>query len=128
MSKKKKEKKKVISAKVCRKVRRDDGYRMKFMSEYTFRSIVKRESGEPVYIDGVIDLLFVCGDTVYVVDFKTDSQIAPAAYISQLACYRDAALRLCRASQCRTLLYYLRHDRAVDITAETAACELRCIV
>ncbi len=97
-------------------------------SEYTFRSIVKRESGEPVYIDGVIDLLFVCGDTVYVVDFKTDSQIAPAAYISQLACYRDAALRLCRASQCRTLLYYLRHDRAVDITAETAACELRCIV
>ena len=38
MSKKKKEKKKVISAKVCRKVRREDGYRMKFMSEYTFRN------------------------------------------------------------------------------------------
>lgn len=35
---KKKEKKKVISESVCRKVRRNDGYKMKFMSEYTFRN------------------------------------------------------------------------------------------
>ena len=35
---KKKEKKKVISESVCRKVRRNDGYKMKFMCEYTFRN------------------------------------------------------------------------------------------
>ncbi len=35
---KKKEKKRVISEKVCRRVRRSDGLRMKFMSEYTFRN------------------------------------------------------------------------------------------
>ncbi len=38
MSKKKKEKKKVITKKICRKIRRSDGLKMKFMSQYTFRN------------------------------------------------------------------------------------------
>ncbi len=36
--KKKKEKKKIISEKVCRSIKRPDGLKMKFMTEYTFRN------------------------------------------------------------------------------------------
>jgi ATP-dependent helicase/nuclease subunit A len=54
-----------------------------------------------------------------VVDFKTDSQEQPWEHIAQMACYYKAASDLFAVpanKECRTLLYYLRTGRAVDVT------------
>ncbi|MDR2922718.1 MAG: UvrD-helicase domain-containing protein [Treponema sp.] len=90
----------------------------KLKNEFPFRSLLY--SGEKeLFINGTIDLLFEDARTVYVVDFKTDSQELPWEHIAQMACYYKAASDLFAVpanKECRTLLYYLRTGRAVDVT------------
>ena len=92
-------------------------------SEYAFRSIVKQDNTTlPVYIDGKIDLLFRCGDTLYIVDFKTDFHIQPEHHVPQLACYQTAALQFAQLQKCCCWLYYLRYDTAENITDKVQSC------
>jgi ATP-dependent helicase/nuclease subunit A len=88
-------------------------------SEYRFRSLCKGDNGEAIFINGTIDLLFEEGDTVYVVDFKTDSRENPAEHIPQMGFYYRAASEL-RRKKCRLWLYYLRTGRAVEMTGTAA--------
>ncbi|MDR2052256.1 MAG: UvrD-helicase domain-containing protein, partial [Treponema sp.] len=76
-------------------------------SEYCFRSLLGDGGGETVFINGTIDLLFEDEETVYVVDFKTDSRENPAEHIPQMGFYYRAASEL-RRKNCRLWLYYLR--------------------
>lgn len=88
-----------------------------FRSEYAFKLSVS-----PYVVSGVIDLIFQNGDGSYtIVDYKTDRAIRPERYYQQQACYRAAAAEMLGTdvSGISCVLYYLRHDRAEDITAET---------
>jgi ATP-dependent helicase/nuclease subunit A len=88
-------------------------------SEYAFRSRIERADGTGLFIDGTIDLLFEDGDTVNVVDFKTDAVENPAEHLAQMACYYHAA-KVMRRKPCRVWLYYLRTGNAVEVTEDVA--------
>ncbi|GHV60057.1 ATPase AAA [Spirochaetia bacterium] len=86
-------------------------------SEYQFRSLIKDSARRNMFINGTIDLLFTEGDTVHVVDFKTDNSENPAEHIPQMAFYYRAASELFdKTKTCRIWLYYLRSGHAVEIT------------
>jgi ATP-dependent helicase/nuclease subunit A len=98
-------------------------------SEYQFRSLIKNSTSNSntnindttkgLFINGTIDLLFIEGNTVHVVDFKTDSSENPAEHIPQMAFYYRAASELFdKAKTCRVWLYYLRTGHAVEMTGE----------
>ena len=87
-------------------------------SEFPFRSLVCTDEND-FFINGVIDLVFEDAETVYVVDFKTDSQETPKGHIPQMACYYRAASELFAVpahKSCRIWLYYLRSGHAVEVT------------
>jgi ATP-dependent helicase/nuclease subunit A len=87
-------------------------------NEFQFRSLIYTGEKE-FFINGTIDLLFDDAETVYVVDFKTDSQELPGEHIAQMACYYKAACDLFAVpanKKCMTWLYYLRTGHAVDVT------------
>jgi ATP-dependent helicase/nuclease subunit A len=86
-------------------------------SEYQFRSLIKNSDGRDMFINGTIDLLFTDGDTVHVVDFKTDGSENPAEHVPQMAFYYRAAFDLFgKTKTCRIWLYYLRTGHAVEMT------------
>jgi len=90
----------------------------KLKNEFPFRSLIYTGEKE-FFINGTIDLLFEDAETVYVVDFKTDSQEMPWEHIAQMACYYKAASDLFAVpsnKKCMTWLYYLRTGHAVDVT------------
>jgi ATP-dependent helicase/nuclease subunit A len=111
-------------------------------SEYQFRSLIKNMAAAPgaaapegagnlpnaataagkttdLFINGTIDLLFTEGDTVHVVDFKTDSSENPAEHAPQMAFYYRAATEL-TGKKCRIWLYYLRTGHAVEMFSMSA--------
>ena len=69
-----------------------------------------------VVADGRIDLMFEEEGTLYLVDYKTDRQIAEdlGSYRAQLSYYREAVEAIL-ARPVRTALYYIRHDKWVDV-------------
>ncbi|MCL2879329.1 MAG: UvrD-helicase domain-containing protein [Treponema sp.] len=84
-------------------------------SEFPFRTLLLTPDGSETFINGTIDLLFEDTDTVYVVDFKTDSRENPEDHAAQMTCYRYAAYELLakpHGKKCRVFLYYLRTGRA----------------
>ena len=86
--------------------------------EFPFRTLLDG-AGSGIFINGTIDLVFEDGQTVFVVDFKTDSQENPEAHFAQMGCYYRAASALFAAPQgkrCEVWLYYLRSGHAVDVT------------
>ncbi|MDR2575235.1 MAG: UvrD-helicase domain-containing protein [Treponema sp.] len=96
-------------------------------SEFPFRSLLYTGEKE-LFINGTIDLLFEDARTVYVIDFKTDSQELPWKHIAQMACYYRAASDLFAVpsnKECRTWLYYLRTGHAVDVTMKAKSFNFR---
>jgi len=88
-------------------------------SEFSFRSLIKNEEGEEVFINGNIDLFFEDKDSFHVVDFKTDSREIPEEHTAQTACYYHAVsalFALPAKKECRVWLYYLRTGHAVEMT------------
>jgi ATP-dependent helicase/nuclease subunit A len=88
-------------------------------SEFPFRSIIKNNAGEEVFISGTIDLFFKDNDGYHVVDFKTDSIETPGIHIAQMSCYFQAVRNLYALPEkkdCRAWLYYLRTGHAVEMT------------
>ena len=89
-------------------------------TEFPFRSLIYTDGNES-FINGTIDLIFEDNQTVYVVDFKTDSQELPGIHIPQMACYYRAASDLFAVPSnkvCTTWLYYLRSGHAINITEQ----------
>ncbi|MCR5252143.1 MAG: UvrD-helicase domain-containing protein [Treponema sp.] len=67
---------------------------------------------------GSIDLIYENADGTYtIVDYKSDSEIAPERYTAQQNCYRIAASKLLGISEDKITCYlwYLRHNKAVRI-------------
>jgi len=88
-------------------------------SEFPFRSLIKNETGEEVFINGTVDLFFEDKDSFHVVDFKTDSREIPEKHTAQTACYYHAVsalFALPAKKECRVWLYYLRTGHAVEMT------------
>ncbi len=91
-------------------------------AEYAFRS---RVAGR--IISGSIDLVFENSDGTYIiVDYKTNQKVEPEIYYNQLACYKQAVSQMMNVSTDKVScwLYYLRYDRAENITEETAKVNL----
>ncbi len=69
-----------------------------------------------VVADGRIDLMFEEDGTLYIVDYKTDRTIEEdlSGYTAQLTYYRHAVEAIMQRPV-RTALYYIRHDRWIDV-------------
>lgn len=63
--------------------------------EVPFVMVVETPSG-PLTVTGTMDLVCDLGQTVLVVDYKTDRVADPGGYAAQMALYREAAIRLYR--------------------------------
>lgn len=72
--------------------------------------------GEELIVTGQMDLLFVFGGKVWVVDFKTDRREEPRRHSFQLSVYRKAAADLF-GLDVETRLFYLRSGREVPGSA-----------
>ena len=67
---------------------------------------------------GSIDLIYENADGTYtIVDYKSDTEIAPERYTAQQKCYRIAASKLLRIPEEKISchLWYLRHNKSVEI-------------
>ncbi|MDR2730982.1 MAG: UvrD-helicase domain-containing protein [Treponema sp.] len=96
-------------------------------SEFSFRSIVKNEAGNEIFISGTVDLFFEDSDFIHIVDFKTDNREVPGEHGAQMACYYRALSSLFavpKKKECRAWLYYLRTGHAVDMTEKVKNFDL----
>jgi ATP-dependent helicase/nuclease subunit A len=96
-------------------------------SEFSFRSLVKNQSGSAVFINGTVDLFFEDSDSIHVIDFKTDNRETPNEHIAQIACYYHAVCALFAQpvkKECRAWLYYLRTGHAVEMTERAKQYDL----
>jgi ATP-dependent helicase/nuclease subunit A len=82
-------------------------------TEYGFLSRYEL-GGKDYVVSGQADLVFEYQDTVYVVDYKTDSLIEPDRHAIQLDAYRRA-METIRGKPAQTWLFYLRSGEAVRI-------------
>ncbi|MCL1815655.1 MAG: UvrD-helicase domain-containing protein [Treponema sp.] len=72
-----------------------------------------------IIVTGKIDLLFDDGNTVFVIDFKTDREEDIARHAGQLAIYKRAAEDIFgKPVECR--LFYLRNGREADMGGEVS--------
>ena len=65
-----------------------------------------------------------------VVDYKTNREIKPELYYVQLACYRQAVSKMMGVDieKVSCVLYYLRYDKDVDVTAECSKIDLEDLI
>lgn len=86
-------------------------------AEYPFKNRIGK-----YVIKGVIDLVFLDSDGTYIiVDYKTNQEMNPKEYYTQLACYRHSVAQMLNIddmSKIKCYLYYLRYAKEVDITSE----------
>ncbi len=68
----------------------------------------------PILVTGQADLVFGVKDTVYIVDYKTDSFENPEDHRLQMSVYRKAAADLWR-KKVETWLFYLKSGTAVEL-------------
>lgn len=84
--------------------------------EFEFKS----RFGEKI-LSGIIDLVFKEKDgSFFVVDYKTNREIRPEIYYSQLACYRRAVSQMLSVPEekIRTFLFYLRFGKEIEVLPE----------
>ena len=85
-------------------------------SEYSFKSRIGKK-----IINGQIDLVFQNeNDGFTIVDYKTNREVKPEIYYIQLACYKQAVAKMMGVDEEKItcVLYYLRYNKEVDVTAE----------
>ncbi|MCL2444384.1 MAG: UvrD-helicase domain-containing protein, partial [Treponema sp.] len=87
-------------------------------NEFPFRSIIKNNEENEIFINGIIDLFFEDNNTIHIIDFKTDSIESPNEHLPQMSCYYQAISSLYK-KQCRIWLYYLRTGNAVEMTSNS---------
>jgi ATP-dependent exoDNAse (exonuclease V) beta subunit len=78
--------------------------------------------GETIFT-GAMDLVFENAEKkIVLVDYKTDREIRPEIYFSQLKCYRLAAAEIFQTDvkKIETHLYFLRYDDSVDVSEFTS--------
>jgi ATP-dependent helicase/nuclease subunit A len=88
-------------------------------SEFPFRTLLKDNQGEELFINGTVDLFFEDKDVIHIVDFKTDNNEKPGEHTAQMSCYYQAISSLFAIpakKECRVWLYYLRTGHAVEMT------------
>lgn len=94
-----------------------------YKSEYSFKSLVAGK-----IINGQIDLVYenADGSGFTIVDYKTNREVKPELYYTQLACYRNAISCMIGVddSKVRCKLYYLRYAKEVDITEKCNEVDL----
>ena len=82
-------------------------------------------------VRGQIDLVFRNNDSdsetdeYTIVDYKTDSSIKPEEHYEQIALYRQAISQMlnCPVQNIKCYLYYLRFNKAVNISNEINSLE-----
>jgi ATP-dependent exoDNAse (exonuclease V) beta subunit len=84
----------------------------RFESELAFTACREEEGG--IFVNGIIDLVFVTEDSVQIIDFKTDRRIIPGEYDKQMSIYIDAAEGIfSKPASCS--LFYLRSGDEVKL-------------
>lgn len=126
---------------ICREMQKifettDLGQRAKISewkrAEYGFRSRInyENEKGEACtkVIKGTMDLVFKENDGKYtIVDYKSNQVENPNLYIVQLACYKNALVKMLNTTpeNVNCVLYYLRFGDAIDITKECDSVDIQ---
>ncbi len=85
-----------------------------YFTEYAFKSAIGKK-----IIRGTIDTFFRSKDNnITIIDYKTDQTILPEKHYTQMACYRQAlhAIFNIEEKNIRSILFYLRYGKAIDIT------------
>ena len=85
-------------------------------SEYSFKSRIGKK-----IVNGQIDLVFENESGGFtIVDYKTNREVKPEIYYIQLACYKQAVAKMMGVDEEKItcVLYYLRYNKEVDVTAE----------
>jgi CRISPR/Cas system-associated exonuclease Cas4 (RecB family) len=90
---------------------------------------IEREFDFLLYVAGIvlrgqIDLWFEEANELIVVDYKTDRDESPDQYELQLRIYALALERYAGRLPDRAMLYYLRSDRAVEVSLDQGALDL----
>jgi ATP-dependent helicase/nuclease subunit A len=80
-----------------------------------------------ITITGQIDLLFESGNTLYVVDFKTDQAEEPERHLGQLAVYHRAVSDIF-GKPVRSWLFYLRSGNAVELSGRIPEVNIEAMV
>ena len=70
---------------------------------------------EQVLLQGVVDCCIREGESLTVIDFKTDGDFVPERHTAQLQAYAMAVERIFRRPVRQAALWYLRLRRAADI-------------
>jgi len=97
------------------------------MAEVPIAAHMPQADGAPAAIAGRIDRLAVTGDTVLLVDFKTNRppptvvDDVPALYLRQLAAYADALARIFPGRRLRAALIWTDGPRLMEVPSETLA-------
>jgi ATP-dependent helicase/nuclease subunit A len=95
---------------------------------------IARAGKAPLSVSGQIDRLAVTGDSVLIVDYKTDQAVpaglaeVPKPYIRQLALYRALLARVYRERTIRTALIFTAGPRVIEISAAAMEAEMAEII
>lgn len=102
-------------------------------TEYEFKSKII-DSTEPekyILLTGTMDLVFQMPEgQVYVVDYKTNTEVEPSIYYGQLAAYKQAiaTIRNIPEDNVFCFLYYLRSNTSIDITKECNKVDISKVI
>ena len=77
------------------------------------------ESGpeDEILLQGVMDCVIEEAGILTVIDFKTDAAVEPDRHLSQMAAYTYALRRITGKPVAGAVLWYLRHEKAVELPA-----------
>ena len=95
-------------------------------AEYSFKLRLKEK-----IVSGIIDLVCKMPDENFmVIDFKTDREINPQIHYAQLACYKKALSQMkgIPPEKIHCFLFYLRHQKTVEITEQTENINLESFI
>ena len=95
-------------------------------AEYSFKLRLKEK-----IVSGIIDLVCKMPDENFmVIDFKTDREINPQIHYAQLACYKKALSQMkgIPPEKIQCFLFYLRHQKTVEITEQTENINLESFI
>jgi ATP-dependent helicase/nuclease subunit A len=102
-------------------------------AEYEFKSRINNRT-EPerfIILNGTMDLVFQMPEgQIYIVDYKTNTEIEPSIYYGQLAAYKQAiaAIRNTAEENVFCFLYYLRSNTSIDITEECKKVDISKLI
>ncbi|GHV82836.1 ATPase AAA [Spirochaetia bacterium] len=96
-------------------------------SEYPFLTLLKADE-KNIYISGQIDLFFITGGVLNIVDFKTDKIENPSRHYNQLKVYKNALNDIFPGHNIQTWLFYARTGNIYQIDKALETVEIESVI